>query len=77
MKIRLHLKVARIAKGLSQSEVSEIVGVSQQTIAKWERGVTTPSQFSHLRALENALDEPADVLFPDIFSADPCLAECE
>ena len=75
MKTRKHLKISRITAGFSQSQLSTIVGVSQQTIAKWERGITTPSQFGHLRALEDALDEPADMLFPDIFENDTALAE--
>lgn len=75
MKTRKELKIARISAELSQKQLSEIIGVSQQTIAKWELGVTTPSHFTHLRLLENALDEPADLLFPDIFEAPEVVAE--
>lgn len=70
MKTRTELKVARIRAGLSQSGIAEQVGVSQQTIAKWELGITTPSHFTHLRSLEQVLDEPAERLFPDIFEPD-------
>lgn len=75
MKKRKSLKIARISAELSQRDLSLIVGVSQQTIAKWERGITTPSRFSHLRILESALDEPADKLFPDIFNKAQSMAE--
>ena len=67
MGARPELKIARIRAGLSQCDVAVAVGVSQQTIAKWERGITTPSHFTHLRGLEAALDAPAEVMFPDIF----------
>lgn len=73
--MRMRLRLARIEARLSQKELSLIVGVSQQTIAKWERGVTTPAQFSQIRALEKALGQPASVLFPDLFSVPEPLAE--
>lgn len=52
---------------MSQYQLAKVVGVSQQTIAKWEIGLTTPSHFTHLRVLETVLDTPAILLFPDIF----------
>ncbi len=33
----------RIEKGLSQSELGKIVGVSNKAVSKWENGVTKPS----------------------------------
>lgn len=75
MKTRKQLKVARINADLSQRDLAQIVGVSQQTIAKWELGITTPSHFSHLRILESALDVSADKLFPDIFDRASAIAE--
>lgn len=68
MRTRKELKIARIRAGLSQYQVAALVGVSQQTIAKWELGITTPSHFSHLRALERSLDLQAEAMFPDIFT---------
>ena len=67
MSVRIVLKVSRIEKGLTQHQLSQMVGVSQQTIAKWERGTSTPSHFKHLRALEAALGKSPAELFPDIF----------
>lgn len=74
MNVRMKLRVARIESGLSQKELALRVGVSQQTIAKWELGVTTPSHFGQIRQVEDELDTPAKKLFPDIFEAEP-LAE--
>lgn len=67
MKIRTALKVARIEANLTQNKLASKVGVTQQTIAKWELGITTPNHFKHLRALELTLNKPAALLFPDIF----------
>lgn len=74
MKVRMKLRLARIESGLSQKELALRVGVSQQTIAKWELGLTTPSHFGQIRQVENELTAPAEKLFPDIFEAEP-LAE--
>lgn len=68
MMIRTALKLARIEANLTQKDLAAVIGVTQQTIAKWELGITTPSHFKHLRALETTLKKPAIALFPDIFS---------
>lgn len=65
--MRTQLKVARIEQGFTQGELAAQIGVTQQTIAKWELGVTTPSQFTHIRKLESTLQKPAPALFPDVF----------
>lgn len=67
METRTELKIARIRAGYTQRSLSEQLSVSQQTVAKWEIGTTTPSHFSHLRALEELLATPACRMFPDIF----------
>lgn len=33
----------RVRKGLTQSEFAECIGVSKESISRWERGVTMPS----------------------------------
>lgn len=33
----------RIRKGLTQSQLAERVGVSRETVSRWERGATMPS----------------------------------
>jgi transcriptional regulator with XRE-family HTH domain len=37
------IRAARLAAGLSQSEVASRVGVAPPTVSQWERGFTTPS----------------------------------
>lgn len=37
-----NLVILRNTKGISQEEVSEIIGISRQAYAKWERGDTVP-----------------------------------
>ena len=36
------LKVLRELSGLSQAELATIVNVSQQSVAKWENGISSP-----------------------------------
>ena len=42
MNLGNHLFQARQKRGLSQEEVAEKLGVSRQTISKWETGETLP-----------------------------------
>lgn len=65
--MRKKLKIARVIADLSQKQLAEKVGVSQQTIAKWELGICSPSHFRHMREVSNILGEPMDVLFGDLF----------
>lgn len=67
MKTRIGLKVARIEASFTQKELAMRVGVTQQTIAKWERGVSTPCHFKHMRAIEKELGKPIEVMFSDLF----------
>lgn len=64
---RTDLKCARVRADLSQKELAIKIGVSQQTIAKWELGVSCPSQFKYMREISNILGQPMDQLFGDIF----------
>ena len=43
MKMNTMIKKLRRDKGLSQEQLSELVGVSLQTIRRWEWGATTPN----------------------------------
>ena len=40
--MELHEKIARLraAKGMSQSDLAEALGVSRQSVIKWETGVS-------------------------------------
>lgn len=49
----------RKAKGISQEELAEMVGVSRQTVHKWETNQVKPS-YENLLALSNALDSEID-----------------
>lgn len=44
MKKQIHLKIAvlRKNKGMTQQELGDAIGVSYQTVSKWENGVTMP-----------------------------------
>ena len=55
------LKEARRIKGLSQAEVSRLLGVTQQAVGKWETGRSTPDPQTVAR-LAGLLDTTADAL---------------
>ncbi len=69
--ISMNLKFLRVKSGFSQEELAEKIGVSRQTVAKWENGETLPdvvkcAELSHiygvsLDAMVNCpLDESMD-----------------
>ena len=41
--LKISLKAARTNANLSQKEVAELLGVSNKTVHKWEKGETSPS----------------------------------
>ena len=51
-----NLKALRTAKGLTQKELANILGVDQRTVSAWEKGVCEPS-FSMLYKLCELFDE--------------------
>jgi len=54
------MKLARVAKGLSQQELAEMVGVTRQTIGLIEKGAYNPTLnlcLGIVRALGKTLDE--------------------
>ena len=65
--MRSALKSARQRAGYSQQRLAILVGVTQQTVSKHERGRLTPEHFKTIREYERALRTPAAVLFPDVF----------
>jgi putative transcriptional regulator len=56
------LKVARIASGLKQEELAQLVGVSRQTIGALEAG--SSPRLRTAQAIANALGIPLAELFP-------------
>ena len=61
MEFSQQLLQQRKARGLSQLELAEKVGVSRQAVSKWETGEAAPD-LSKLLALANALDISLDQL---------------
>lgn len=55
------LKQSRVKKNLSQKEVANMVFVSQQAYAKWEKGLTTPNPDT-ISKLSKILDVTTDYL---------------
>ena len=51
------LQAAREARPLTQAELAAALGIGQQTVSKWETGVTTPRPRA-LRRLAEQLDVP-------------------
>lgn len=56
MDIGLRIKEARLAKGLTQEELGDIVGVQKSAIAKYENGRVVNIKRSTLQKLAKALD---------------------
>lgn len=42
IELRDSLRIARTIKRMSQTEVADAVGVTQNTVSRWETGVTAP-----------------------------------
>lgn len=62
MKVRTELKAYRTARGLTQAELAERVGVSRKTINTVENGIFTPSV-----ALALLLADCLEVTVEDLF----------
>lgn len=55
------LKAARVNKNLNQNQAAELIGVTKQTICKWENGITLPS-VKYLKLIEQAYEVPYENL---------------
>ena len=62
MKLGENLRAARLAAGLSQEALGEMLGVVSQTVSKWERGESAPDA-ALLVPLAEALGLSLDSLF--------------
>ena len=56
-----NIQASRQAAGMTQEQIAAIVGVSRQTVAKWESGETSPD-LEHAAALADALGTTLDGL---------------
>ena len=61
MSIADNILTTRTAAGRTQEQLAEAVGVSRQTVAKWESGETSPD-LEHAAALAEALGTTLDAL---------------
>ena len=61
MSIAENIQATRVAEGRTQEQLAEAVGVSRQTVAKWESGETSPD-LEHAAALAEALGTTLDML---------------
>ena len=56
-----NLKKYRIAKALTQEDVAELLGITAQSVSKWERGESYPD-ITFLPALANIFETSVDLL---------------
>ena len=61
MSIAANIQATRQAMGLTQEQLAEAVGVSRQTVVKWESGETSPD-LEHAAAIANTLGCTVDAL---------------
>ena len=65
MKIGDRIKELRIEKGLSQMQLSKVIGVSQKAVDYWERNVNEPKA-SYIIALVRVFEITFDEFFAEI-----------
>ena len=61
------LKLARVNACMTQQELAEAVGISQQSLSRHERGESFPAHFAILRKYEEVLSVSMRELFPELF----------
>lgn len=64
--IPYRIKQARVSRGLSMVELSELVSVSKQAISQYEMGKNAPSK-AILNAIANILKYPVSFFFTNQF----------
>ncbi len=76
MDVGFVIKKARLAKGLTQEELGEKVGVKKSAVAKWENGRVSEIKRSNLKMLAEALDiKPTDLFgWDEEIKKDPAAA---
>lgn len=66
MEIGQKIKIARLAKGYTQEELAEKVGVQKSAVAKWENGRVSEIKRSNLDKLSKVLGINPNSLLSDI-----------
>lgn len=60
------IKRERLARGMTQEELAEKVGVKKSAVAKWENGRVSEIKRSNLKKLSEALGVNPNILLGDI-----------
>lgn len=60
--MKVTLQAARINKGLKQKEAADLIGVSVDTLANYEKGITYPDV-----PIINKIEEVYGIKYSDIF----------
>lgn len=63
------LRELRKGAGLSQQQLSELLGVNQTAISQWERGVTTPSSRMLMKLSQIFMTSPSALLDNEVGDA--------
>lgn len=60
----ISMRAARVNAELTQAEAAKIIGVSSNTISRWEKGITSPT-FKYIRPIVEAygLKSFEDIIF--------------
>ncbi len=58
-----NLKKLRVMKNFTQEEIADFLGITPQSISKWERGESYPD-ITFLPALANIFETSIDLLIP-------------
>ena len=62
--MKMDLKTARVAAGMTQGEVAEKLGVSLASVCHWERGRRAPKVTTFFRLCELYRVSPNDIFLP-------------
>lgn len=58
-----NIREQRVARGWSQRELANRVGVTPQSVSKWEKGLSAPSR-THQSRIAGAFELSGRLLFP-------------
>jgi tellurite methyltransferase len=67
------LSVKRKARGLTQDQLADLVGVSHQAVSKWERAEALP-EISKIGDIALAIETPAEELINTLYESQPSTA---